>query len=126
MLRQYHTSRILVVTPEVTFVPHRMGSGSRSISARASGLADICAAQIHALCDRGVDVHLAMPNYTDVFEINSRRMPAVDIGGRRRDLPESRIHLVQDRSFYHGFLQSTSRTPVSTDATNHGRPPIAV
>jgi glycogen synthase len=33
------------------------------MSARAGGLRDICAAQIQALHEHGLDVHLAMPNY---------------------------------------------------------------
>ena len=101
MTSQRRNPRILVVTPEVTFVPHGMGPVSRSISARAGGLGDICAAQIHALYEGGVDVHLAMPNYRNVFKINAQRMPAVDIHSRRRELPERRIHLAQDRSFFY-------------------------
>ena len=96
-----HHPRILVVTPEVTFVPQGMGPPSRSISARAGGLGDICAAQIHALYERGVDVHLAIPNYRNVFKINANRMPEVDIRSRRHEMPDSRIHLAQDRSFYY-------------------------
>ena len=91
----------MVVTPELTFVPHSMGPGARSISARAGGLGDICSAQIHALFEAGVDVHLAMPNYRNVFKINDRRMPGVDLQSRIGQLPESRIHLAQDRSFYY-------------------------
>ena len=93
--------RILVVTPEVTFVPQGMGPGSRSISARAGGLGDICAAQIHALYERGVDVHLAMPNYRNVFKINTHRMAGFDIQSHEHEIPAGRIHLAQDRSFYY-------------------------
>ena len=93
--------RVLIVTPEVTFVPHGMGPASRSISARAGGLGDICAAQIHAMHEWGLDVHLAMPDYRNVFKINAHTMPGVDIHHRRQDLPENRIHLAQDRAFYY-------------------------
>ena len=93
--------RVLVVTPEVTFVPRGMGPGAGSIAARAGGLGDICTAQIHALFDAGVDIHLAMPNYRNVFKINSHRMPGIDMPNRMQALPESRIHLGQDRSFYY-------------------------
>ena len=101
MTTQRETPRILVVTPEVTVVPHGMAPGAGSISARAGGLGDICAAHIHALYERGVDVHLAIPNYRNMFKINADRMPGLDIRTRRRELPESRIHLAQDRSFYY-------------------------
>ena len=93
--------RLLIVTPEVTVVPQGMGPDARTISARAGGLGDICASQIHALYDRGVDVHLAMPNYRNMFRLNAQQMPAIDIPKRRRALPENRIHLAQDRSFYY-------------------------
>lgn len=103
-----HGPRILVVTPEITVVHHSRGTGSRAISARAGGLGDICAAQIQALCERGVDVHLAIPNYRNVFKINDHREPGVDIRPRQNQLPESRIHLAQDSSFYyHQKLFST-------------------
>ena len=101
MSSQAKHPRVLVVTPEVTFVPHGMGPGARSISARAGGLGDICTAQIHALFEAGFDVHLAMPNYRNIFKINAHRMPGVDLHSRMRELPESRIHLAQDRSFYY-------------------------
>ncbi|HSO20667.1 MAG TPA: glycogen/starch synthase [Desulfosarcina sp.] len=96
-----HPPRILLVTPEVTVVPQGMGPGSHAITARAGGLGDICAAQIHALYERDVDVHLALPNYRNVFKINAQRMPGIDIRRRRREIPRNRIHLAQDRSFYY-------------------------
>jgi len=101
MTARDHPPRILLVTPEVTMVPQGMGPGSHAISARAGGLGDICSAQIHALYERDVDVHLALPNYRNVFKINAQRMPGIDIRRRRRELPPNRIHLAQDRSFYY-------------------------
>lgn len=101
MSSQVKAPRVLVVTSELTFVPHSMGPGARSISTRAGGLGDICSAQIHALFEAGVDVHLAMPNYRNVFKINDRRMPGVDLQSRIGQLPERWIHLAQDRSFYY-------------------------
>ena len=101
MKARHQNPRILVVTPEVTFVGHGMGSASQSISARAGGLGDICTAQIHALYEHGIDVHLALPNYRNVFKINAQQMPGIDIHSRKCILPESHIHLAQDRSFYY-------------------------
>ena len=93
--------RVLIVTPEITVVPQGMGPGSAAISARAGGLGDICAAQTRALCEQGVDVHLAMPNYRNLFRINARQVPDIDIPRRNRELPQNRIHLAQDRCFYY-------------------------
>lgn len=95
------TPRILVVTPEVTFLPTGMGSASGTISARAGGLGDICAAHIHMLLELGVDVHLAMPNYRNLFKTNAKRVAGIDIHKHRQALPESRLHLAEDRSFYY-------------------------
>jgi glycogen synthase len=101
MATRHQHPRILVVTPEVTFVKHGMGPGSRIISARAGGLGDICTAQIHTLYEHGLDVHLALPNYRNVFNITSQQMSGIDIHSRQCELPESNIHLAQDRSFYY-------------------------
>lgn len=101
MRKKGDAPRILVVTPEVTCVPQGMGPASRTVSARAGGLGDICAAQIHALYEQGIDVHLAIPNYRNIFAINASSMPGIDIHRHKRELPENRIHLAQDRSFYY-------------------------
>ena len=79
--------RILVVTPEVTYVADDMGPESRVISARAGGMGDICAGQIHALSECGIEVHLAIPHYRNLFRANARHRPAIDIRRPRRKLP---------------------------------------
>lgn len=101
MTTHHRPPRLLVVTPEVTVVPQGMGPESPVISARAGGLGDICASQIHALYERGMDVHLALPNYRNLFRHNARRMPDVDIRRHKRELPVNRIHLAQDSAFYY-------------------------
>ena len=78
MATLHQNPRILVVTPEVTVVRCGMGPSSRCLSARAGGLGDICAALIHLLYEHGIDVHLAMPNYRNVFNVNAHRMPVMD------------------------------------------------
>lgn len=101
MTTRHHNLRILVVTPEVTFVRHGMGPESQCISARAGGLGDICTAQIHMLYELGLDVHLAIPNYRNVFNLNTPRMQGIDIRSRQCELPESHIHLAQSRLLYY-------------------------
>ena len=101
MTTRHQNPRILVVTPEMTFVRYGMGPASRCISARAGGLGDICSAQIHALYEHGMDVHLALPNYRNVFKTSGHHMRGIDIHGHQCRLPESHIHLAQDRSFYY-------------------------
>jgi starch synthase len=77
------------------------GSTSRSIFARAGGLGDICATQINALYEHGVDVHLSIPNYRNIFKARADRLAIVDIQSTTYDLLETRIHMAQDRSFYY-------------------------
>ena len=59
--------RVLIVTPEVTYLPDRMGSLSNYLTAKAGGLADVSAALISALFEQGVDVHVALPDYRAIF-----------------------------------------------------------
>jgi len=52
--------RVLVVTPEVTYLPDRMGNLASFFTAQAGGLADVSAALVTALFDQG-------PTYTWLF-----------------------------------------------------------
>ncbi len=61
-------------------------------------MGDICSAQVHALYERGVDVHLAVPDYKNV--LIEKDLSGVDIHHRQHQLPENLIHLAHDPSFY--------------------------
>ncbi len=93
--------RILVVTPEVTYLPDRMGSFSHYLTAKAGGLADVSAALISALFEEGADVHVALPNYRAIFQ--DRLAPLLRKEWRRieRKMPDDRIHLAEDRAFFY-------------------------
>ncbi|MDL2270035.1 glycogen/starch synthase, partial [Desulfosarcina sp. OttesenSCG-928-G17] len=67
MSNQRRNPRVLIVTPEVTYLPDRMGNFSRYLTAKAGGLADVSAALISALFHEGADVHLALPDYRAIF-----------------------------------------------------------
>lgn len=93
--------RILIVTPEITYLPDGMGNMAQRMHAKAGGLADVSASLVSALFQLGADVHVALPNYrqmfnTDVFEIVTQELETM-----RRALPEERIHLAEDRIFYY-------------------------
>ncbi len=93
--------RILIVTPEITYLPAGMGNMTNKLSAKAGGLADVSASLVSALYELGADVHVALPHYRKMFH--------VDIGGFIDDelliykskLPDDRIHLAEDRIFYY-------------------------
>ena len=97
--------RILIVTPEVTYLPNGMGNIANLLSAKAGGLADVSAALISALFEQGADVHVALPDYRTIF---SRGAPATpppliirELNTIRSRMPDERIHLAEDRAFFY-------------------------
>jgi len=93
--------RILIVTPEITYLPHGMGNMTNTLTAKAGGLADVSAALVSAMFDLGVDVHVALPHYRRMFNIDVGRLINDELRIYRGKLPNSRIHLAEDRVFYY-------------------------
>ncbi len=93
--------RILIVTPEVTYLPDRMGSIAHYLTAKAGGLADVSAALISALFDQGADVHLALPDYRSIFSDRLAPFLKKELNNIRDVVPQDRIHLVEDRAFFY-------------------------
>ena len=99
--KKQKSPRILIVTPEITYLPEGMGNMTNKLSAKAGGLADVSASLVSALYELGADVHVALPHYRKMFH--------VDIGGFIDDelliykskMPDDRIHLAEDRIFYY-------------------------
>jgi starch synthase/alpha-amylase len=92
--------RILIVTPEVSYLPEEMGDSSR-YSAKAGGLADVSAALISALFDFNCDVHVALPDYRSIFNGFTTKTNNRELAKIRKSLDEERIHLAEDRAFYY-------------------------
>jgi len=101
MAKRRKKPRVLVVTPEVTYLPDRMGSFANFLTAKAGGLADVSAALISALFHQGADVHVALPDYRSIFQ--DRLAPFLRKQRRilRRVMPNARIHLAEDRAFFY-------------------------
>ncbi len=93
--------RILIVTPEVTYLPDRMGSFANYLTAKAGGLADVSAALIRALSDQGADVHVALPDYRAIFKDRLAPFLEKEQSAIRQIMPDDRVHLAQDRAFYY-------------------------
>ncbi|MCP4622520.1 MAG: glycogen synthase [bacterium] len=93
--------RVLVVTPEVTYLPHRMGGLASFYTAKVGGLADVSAALISALFDQGADVHVAIPDYRTLFSDKLAPVLKKEINRIQRKMPDDRIHLAEDRAFYY-------------------------
>jgi len=93
--------RVLIVTPEVTYLPDRMGSLANHLTAKAGGLADVSAALIRSLFDQGVDVHVALPDYRAIFQHNLAPFLEKEIRSISSVMPDDRIHLARDRAFFY-------------------------
>ena len=93
--------RVLVVTPEVTYLPHRMGGLASFFTAKAGGLADVSAALVSALFEQGADVHVAIPDYRAIFSDGLAPVLKKEFNKIHRKMPDDRIHLAEDRAFYY-------------------------
>ncbi|HRF90806.1 MAG TPA: glycogen/starch synthase, partial [Desulfobacter postgatei] len=91
--------RILIVTPEVTYLPEDISPGAEDYSAKAGGLADVSAALISALYDLSCDVHVAIPDYRSIYHGNDEPRHHREVEKIRRRLHEERIHFAADRVF---------------------------
>ncbi|MCD6272230.1 MAG: glycogen/starch synthase, partial [Deltaproteobacteria bacterium] len=101
MTKTKSTPRILIVTPEVTYLPPGMGNIANHLSAKAGGLADVSAALISSLFDLGADIHVALPDYRTLFDAHLPLVVNREIDTILDKMPESRIHLAEDRVFYY-------------------------
>ena len=93
--------RILIVTPEITYLPQAMGSMAMLLKAKAGGLADVSASLVTALFGLGADVHVALPHYRSMFHVDIARFMHHELRTYRKVLPKTRIHLAEDRVFYY-------------------------
>ena len=92
---------ILVVTPEITYLPEGMGNMAQRMSAKAGGMADVSASLVSELYDQGADVHVALPNYRRMFHMDVQEMFDREYERVKENLGVERIHLAEDRIFYH-------------------------
>ncbi len=93
--------RILIVTPEITYLPAGMGNMANHLKAKAGGLADVSASLVSALFEIGADVHVALPHYRRMFNIDVGRFISEELLAYKSKLPRNRIHLAEDRIFYY-------------------------
>ena len=93
--------RVLIVTPEVTYLPDRMGGLASLFTAKAGGLADVSAALINAVFAQGADVHVAIPDYRAIFSDGMAPVLKKEFNKIQRKMPDDRIHLAEDRAFYY-------------------------
>lgn len=93
--------RILIVTPEITYLPSGMGNMSNKMKAKAGGLADVSATLVTELYNHGADVHVALPHYRKMFNIDVGRLMQNELRVYLNNLSSERIHMAEDRAFYY-------------------------
>jgi starch synthase len=98
---QNRKPRILIVTPEITYLPTGMGNMANQMTAKAGGLADVSASLVSKLYDLGADVHVALPHYRQMFHIDVGKLISEELRIYQSKLPNARIHLAEDRIFYY-------------------------
>ena len=92
---------VLIVTPEITYLPKGMGNLANYLTAKAGGLADVSAALVKALMDQGADVHIALPDYRTLFDDQFAGLLKKQVRMIKKHLPEDRFHLAEDRAFFY-------------------------
>jgi len=93
--------RILIVTPEITYLPQGMGNMANRMKAKAGGLADVSASLVSALFHLGADVHVALPHYRRMFHVDVNQLISEELRIYLSHLSDNRIHLAEDRVFYY-------------------------
>lgn len=93
--------RILVVTPEVTYLPNGMGNRANYLTAKGGGLADVSATLVSNLFEQGVDIHVTLPHYRKMFNIDISNLINGKLRAYKDKMPGDRIHLAEDRAFYY-------------------------
>lgn len=98
--------KVLIVTPEITYLPAGMGNIANKLSAKAGGMADVSASLVAALFQRGVDVHVALPHYRRLFHVEvsdllDEKLEKYNASLHSDSQGEQRIHLAEDRAFYY-------------------------
>ena len=71
------------------------------LKAKGGGLADVSATLVSVLFEQGVDVHVALPHYRKLFNVNTGRFIHNELRMYKTKLPTDQIHLAEDRAFYY-------------------------
>lgn len=93
--------RILIITPEITYLPKGMGNMANALNAKAGGMADVSASLVSDLYEQGADIHVALPHYRKMFNIDIANLIDEELRIFQEKLPDSRIHFAEDRIFYY-------------------------
>ena len=99
--KEQKSPRILIVTPEITYLPEGMGNMAHKLTAKAGGMADVSASLVASLFDLGADVHVALPHYRRMFHMDVGQLIDKELKVYKNRMPDARVHLAEDRCFYY-------------------------
>ena len=94
MMSSSRDPRVLIVTPEIAYLPHGIDNIADYISAKASGVADVCASMIKALFEEGADVHVSVPDYRAMFNGGLPSPLRQGLCMLQKQVPEERLQLI--------------------------------
>ena len=80
--------RILVVTPEIAYVPRKMGSMAGLLRAKAGGLADVSASLVAALFELGAHLMMKEPGHERANTLGRRGVHRRNYNGSRSAFKE--------------------------------------
>jgi hypothetical protein len=89
--------RILFVTPEAVFRPERGGKRTYFIDVNRGSFDNFPAELINELFELGVDVHVAQPDFRNIFKTRSHQ----EKSGKGGKPPCDRFYLAEDRAFFY-------------------------
>jgi len=98
--------RILLVTPEIAYLPEGIAANAYQVSIGTGPLAERAAALVRALFQNGVDVHVALPDFRRLFRTPSRCSLAGE-SRQRLSVGQERVHLAQDRHIFYWKPQAS-------------------
>ena len=98
VLKRKERTAVLIIAPESGRLPEEMGPLAAYISGKSGGMGEVVSALCEGLCERNVDVHLAMINLKKRFQQESR-MGEKDWREMRYQHDPDRIHLVSSSVF---------------------------
>lgn len=98
--------RILLVTPEIAYLPDGIAANARQIKIGAGLLANTSASIVSSLFQHGADIHVAVPNFRRLFSTEGPRTSSRNLF-HRVVVGEERVHLAQDRNLFYWYPRAS-------------------
>lgn len=92
--------QILIVSPGITYFPANMSNSESYLASRTDGAMDQCAHLVAALAEKGLDVHVALPDYRSIDDDKNICLVEEEVHiYKKSGVPEEHIHLAKANRF---------------------------